>query len=193
MPPRGRKRKEDFWREWRKHRHHGKHHGGPPPEMVEMWRTFFREHMGEWPEDHWAFGGRRFNPWHQGVDTFNPFVASLLSKGGGLLPLLVLHLIGQKPRYGNEVMNEIAERTNEQWVPNPGAIYPLMTELEEAGLIQGVWEDPDKRTVRIYSLTEKGQQELARMRTFIGPKLREATEIMQRFGQLLKGDGNQFV
>lgn len=196
MPPKGKGRKHnpDFWREWRHHRHG--HRGGPPPEVVEQWRKYFREHMGDFPEKHWAFGGRRFNPWHNGVDTFNPFVASLLSKGGGLLPLLVLHLIGQKPRYGNEVMNEIAERTDEAWVPNPGAIYPLMTQLEEEGFIEGAWEDPDKRTVRIYHLTEKGQLELERMRSLIGPKLREATEVMVRFGELLKGsssDDSQLV
>jgi len=154
--------------------------GPPPPEVIHAWREFFHEHMGSWPEKHWAFGGRRFNPWHQGMATFNPFVASLLSKGGGLLPLLVLHLVGQKPRYGNEVMTEIAEKTQGQWVPNPGAIYPLMTELEDQGLIRGEWEDPDKRTVKIYHLTESGEQELARMKAIIRPKILEAVEVMRQ-------------
>ena len=41
------------------------------------------------------------------MDNFNPFVASLLSKGGGLLPLLVLVLLEQQPRYGNELMESV--------------------------------------------------------------------------------------
>ena len=95
--------------------------------MVHAWRNFFHNFMGAWPEEHWAFGGRRFSPWHQGIDSFNPFVATLLSKGGGLLPLLVMHLLDQEPRYGNEIMELIAERTQGQRVANPGANYPMLT------------------------------------------------------------------
>ena len=97
--------------------------------MAKAWRQFFHDFTGAWPEQHWALGGRRFRPWHQGVDNFNPFVASLLSKGGGLLPLLVLVLLEQQPRYGNELMELITERTSGQWLANPGAIYPLMNML----------------------------------------------------------------
>jgi hypothetical protein len=142
----------DFWREWREERHdhgHGPENGrdtspaeiaalrnGPVPSPAEIaaLREFFHKSFGTWPEEHWIFGGRRFSPWHQGMDSFNPFVASLLSKGGGLLPLYVLHLVAQQPRYGNEIMDLLAERTNGQWVSNPGAIYPLLALLEREGL-----------------------------------------------------------
>ena len=156
--------------------------------MVHAWREFFHEFTGAWPEEHWAFGGRRFSPWHQGMDTFNPFVASLLSKGGGLLPLLLVHLLSQRPRYGNELMELIAERTAGQWVANPGAIYPLLTLLEKQGLIEGEWEDPRKRTVRIYRLTEVGEQEMARLKAIIRPKLEEAIEVLQHLVRDLDGD-----
>jgi DNA-binding PadR family transcriptional regulator len=139
--------------------------------------------MGHWPEDHWAFSGRRFSPWRQGQDEFNPFVASMLSKGGGLLPLYVMHLLSQKPRYGNEVMEKITDRTSGQWVANPGAIYPLMTMLEEQGLITGEWEDPTKRTVRIYRLTEVGETELAHLKAIVTPKLMEAVDVMNGLAQ----------
>ena len=144
--------------------------------------------MGTYPEDHWAFRGRRFSPWRQGDDSFNPFVASLLNKGGGLLPLLVLHLLAQKPRYGNEVMEEIGRKTQGQWIANPGAIYPLMTILEEESLITGQWEDPRKRTVRIYEITEKGQAEMARMRDIVKPKLDEALDVLEALSEELNGD-----
>jgi len=154
--------------------------GGPtPPPVARAFHALFSEFMGVAPEDHWAFGGRRFTPWHQGVDSFNPFVASLLSKGGGLLPLLVMHFLSDRPRYGNELMEMISEWTRGQWVPNPGAIYPLMDELEEHHLIRGEWEDPDKRTVRIYQLTEEGQQELQRVKAIVQPKLVECVRVLK--------------
>lgn len=155
--------------------------------MAKAWRKFFHEFMGTWPEQHWAFGGRRFSPWHQGLDAFNPFVASLLSKGGGLLPLYVMHLLSEEPRYGNEIMDLIAERTGGQWVANPGAIYPLMNILEQQGFIEGEWPDPRKRTVRIYHLTKDGQQEMERLNAIVRPKLEEAIEVLQGITRDLNG------
>jgi PadR family transcriptional regulator PadR len=196
--PGHRKSRHDFWREWRDEQRRLRHEHGPdfvpplpPTEMAHAWREFFSEFMGALPEDHWFFGGRRFSPWHQGMDTFNPFVASLLSKGGGLLPLYVMQLAAQKPRYGNEIMEIIAERTGGQWVSNPGAIYPLLNLLEEQHLIEGVWEDPQKRTIRIYSLTEEGVQELARLKAIVRPKLTEAIKVLQGLEHDLNGhEGN---
>ncbi len=194
--------RHNFWREWhemhdqrlqevsgspeeksespRHSQRHGRRHGFGPQKRAQMWREFFHDYMGEYPEDHWAFGGRRFNPWRQGDDSFNPFVATLLSKGGGLLPLIVLNLLEEKARYGNEIMDEIGRSTDGKWVANPGAIYPLMTILEEQGLITGQWEDPRKRTVRIYELTERGRAELPRLRAIVKPKLVEAIEVLEK-------------
>jgi PadR family transcriptional regulator PadR len=177
----------NFWREWRDERHHHGHGIEIPigqalsPKEMEAWREFFHKTFGNWPEEHWVFGGRRFSPWHQGIDSFNPFVASLLSKGGGLLPLYVLHLVAQKPRYGNEIMDMLAARTNGQWVSNPGAIYPLLTLLEHEGFIKGEWEDPDKRTVRIYTITQPGQEEVTRITKIVAPKVEETIRVMQEF------------
>lgn len=186
-------RRRDFWQAWYEERRrlreeHDEPGGITEDEMMTHWRQFFREYMGTTPEEHWAFGGRRFNPWHQGVDAFNPFVANLLSKGGGLLPLLVLHLLDQEPRYGGAVMDWISDATGGQWVANPGAIYPLMTTLEKQGFITGEWEDPTKRTVRIYHLTDAGQQELERLRGVVQPKLVKAAEALQRFADDLGGE-----
>jgi DNA-binding PadR family transcriptional regulator len=185
----------DFWREWREEqrhvirevvhevRHDFRHpmSQDPTPEEIGAWREYFKNAMGNWPEKHWIFGGRRFSPWHQGIDNFNPFVASLLSKGGGLLPLYVLYLVSQKPRYGNEIMDILAERTGGQWVSNPGAIYPLLTLLEREEFIHGEWEDPQKRTVRIYTITKTGQDEYDRVKGIMGPKIEETVKVLQEF------------
>jgi DNA-binding PadR family transcriptional regulator len=174
------RRKDDFWWDWQQEQRRRDAPGHPPhgPER-EAWRDFFHTFTGEWPEQHWAFGGRRFHPWHQGDVSFNPFVANLFSQGGGLLPLIVLHLLREKPRYGNELMSLITEKTAGQWAANPGAIYPLMTELENRGLVEGEWDDPRKRNVRIYHLTDRGQREMDRVKAIVLPKLDEAVEVLQ--------------
>lgn len=183
-----RRRAHDFWRAWREEQRRAwkelaqeeRVPGALPPEQAaRAWREFFHGFMHAWPEAHWVFGGRRFSPWHQGMDTFNPFVANLLSKGGGLLPLVVLQLLSRAPRYGNELMELIARRTGGGWMANPGAIYPLMTQLEERGLVQGKWEDPQKRTIRQYTLTAEGRLEVSRMVAVLRPKLEEAIEVLQ--------------
>jgi PadR family transcriptional regulator PadR len=184
------KRPENFWSDWQTEQERFWQAQGsredqrnephfPGPEMARAWRAFFYDFMGAWPEEHWAFSGRRFNPWHQGVDTYNPFVAGLLSKGGGLLPLYVMQLLSERPHYANELLNLIAERTGRQWTAKPGAIYPLLNHLERHDLVIGEWEDQRKRSVRIYRLTESGVQELARLRSIVRPKLEEAVEVLK--------------
>jgi len=138
----------------------------------------FEQFLGQPPEEHWMFGRRRFRPWLMGETVFNPFVAMALSKGGGLLPLYVLHLLESEPRYGNELMSLIAERTRGAWGTNPGAIYPLLNDLEAHGLIRGEWDDPRRRTVRRYTLTEQGREELVRLKAVMRPKLREGIEVL---------------
>lgn len=177
----------NFWGEWEEERQRQRaEHPGRPPEQLHAWRDYFHHFTGEYPEHHWAFGGRRFRPWHQGDVAFNPFVANLFSQGGGLLPLIVLRLLAEKPRYGNELMQLISQKTAEQWLANPGAIYPLMTELEDRALVEGQWDEPRKRTVRVYHLTPKGERELRRVEAIVVPKLSEAIEVLQSLVNDLK-------
>ena len=183
---------KDFWRSWREEHHKWRDNyrqadwdpDQPPPphpgEAAYIWRDFFHSFMGDWPEHHWVFKGRRFTPWHQGDEDYNPFVASVLSKGGGLLPLYVLFLLYKQPRYGNEIMTLISDRTDGQWSANPGAIYPLMTLLENQELVEGQWEDPKKRTVRIYSITELGINELIRISAIMLPKFYQSIDVFRR-------------
>jgi DNA-binding PadR family transcriptional regulator len=53
-----------------------------------------------------------------------------------------------------------------------------MTELENRGLVEGQWDDPRKRTVRLYQLTALGQRELNRVKAMVRPKLEEAIEVL---------------
>ena len=175
--PKQRKWKSSFWEAW--HAQHGDE-SPSPREMARAWHEHLQAFLGQSPEQHWFFGGRRFKggPW--GPYSFNPLVGMFLSKGGGLLPLLVLHLLSKQPRYGNDIMNEIEERPEGRWSANPGAIYPLLDMLEQQGLVQSEWEDATKRTRRFYRLTNTGQTELTRLKDVMRPKLEEVVVILGR-------------
>lgn len=174
-------RRNDFWNRW----HHVRLSIVDEKDMRQeaIWRDFFAHFLGTPPEKHWLFRGRRFKPWRTGSwgppFHFNPFVAEVLSQGGGLLALYVLHLLSEQPRYGNQIMRQIEQRTHGRWAGNPGAIYPLLATLENRGLVEGSWEDPKKRTRRMYLLTESGRQELDRLKEVMRPKLEEAIGILR--------------
>ncbi len=179
------RRNRDFWERWSEVR--GEEDENDPR---QAWREHLRNHFGVAPEKHWLLRGRRFRPWihgrRGGPMRFNPFLAGVLSQGGGLLALYVLHLIAGAPRYGNEVMRELETRTKGGWLANPGAIYPLLEVMESRRLIEGEWEEPEKRTRRIYRITPAGEEELERLTSIMRPKLEEAIRILQTMNADLK-------
>jgi PadR family transcriptional regulator PadR len=72
--------------------------------------------------------------------------------------LYILHLLKDRSYYGNEIIEEIKSRLNGKWEPSPGMVYPLLRELEEEGYVTGWWEEPDKRSIRHYRLTDEGHK-----------------------------------
>ncbi|MBC7087300.1 MAG: PadR family transcriptional regulator [Tissierellales bacterium] len=72
--------------------------------------------------------------------------------------LYILHILSVKKCYGNYIKEEIGRRLKGKWIPSPGLIYPLLNQLEQEGLIVGNWEEPIKRTVKIYTITEYGME-----------------------------------
>lgn len=70
--------------------------------------------------------------------------------------LYVLHLLIEKSYYGNELIDEIKKRMDYKWEPSPGMIYPLLRNLESNNYIIGWWEEPNKRSIRHYRITDEG-------------------------------------
>lgn len=70
--------------------------------------------------------------------------------------LYILHLLMEDTYYGNKIKDEISKRLDNKWSPSPGMIYPLLRELEKEGLINGWWNEPQKRSIRKYKITEEG-------------------------------------
>jgi PadR family transcriptional regulator PadR len=91
-----------------------------------------------------------------------------------MFTLLILHLISKSESgasYGNQLIEQIEDITDGAVSLNPNTIYPLLRELESGGLIEGRWEHPEKRSRRLYTVTDRGASEYVRLREGIEPFL----------------------
>jgi PadR family transcriptional regulator, regulatory protein PadR len=114
----------------------------------------------------------------RGTGGHDPLVGDL--RRGGLLPLLVLHFVGEEPSYGNRLMERVLELTGGVLTVNPNTMYPLLRSLEERGLIAGEWEHPERRSRRYYRLTPDGEIERTRLLGEVGPRLDAVSEGIDR-------------
>lgn len=70
--------------------------------------------------------------------------------------LYILHLLIEKNYYGNRLKDEITRRLDDKWSPSYGMIYPLLNDLEKNEFIEGWWDEPNKRSIKRYRITDKG-------------------------------------
>lgn len=84
----------------------------------------------------------------------------------GMLRWIVLKLIDEGNRHGYDILRVLSERS---WGGGPGSVYPLLSMLEEEGLIAG----RDENGKRIYELTEFGKQQLQNRGSFMEEFVRD--------------------
>lgn len=65
----------------------------------------------------------------------------------------ILALLQEGPRHGYQLMQDIAERSNGQWRPSPGSVYPVLSALQDEGLV----DDEKVDGKRVFTLTEAGR------------------------------------
>ena len=68
----------------------------------------------------------------------------------------LLLLIAEEPRNGYQLMQTIEERSDGSWRPSPGSVYPVLSQLEDEGLIRAVERDG----ARLFELTSAGREHL---------------------------------
>ncbi|WP_027623130.1 PadR family transcriptional regulator [Clostridium lundense] len=95
----------------------------------------------------------------------------------GLLPLYALFILSLGPTNGNDIANQIGERTNGLWIPSTGGIYPLLKRLEKQKLVEGKWDDSKNKIQKIYTLTDLGIEELEGKKELLKNKIEEALEV----------------
>src|SRR5258708_38794136 len=93
-----------------------------------------------------------------------------MTAGGGLTELrrgvlgpCVLALLELKPRFGLELVRDLA--AEDGLLTSDGTVYPLLNRLRDAGLVTSEWQDNEgERARRYYSITEAGTQSLVAFR-----------------------------
>jgi len=66
-----------------------------------------------------------------------------------------LALLAEEPRNGYQIIQEIAERSDDVWRPSPGSVYPALQQLEDEGLVQTETPEGGRRQ---YTLTAEGRE-----------------------------------
>src|SRR6202034_2954448 len=81
----------------------------------------------------------------------------------GVLGPCVLALLDERPRFGLELVRELAAAGG--LLTSDGTVYPLLSRLRDAGLVTSEWHDPaGERARRYYLITEAGRQSLTAFR-----------------------------
>jgi transcriptional regulator len=84
----------------------------------------------------------------------------------GSTELLLLTLLEGRPRHGYELGKLIEQRSNGQICFRIGSLYPVLSRLEDRGLIVGRWsEKGGERRRRFYQLTPAGRKFLQAQRS----------------------------
>lgn len=80
----------------------------------------------------------------------------------GALNLLILKALRRGPMHGYGITNLIQEASDEVLEIEEGSLYPALHKMEHDGWITSEWSISEtNRRVRYYSLTPKGERQLA--------------------------------
>lgn len=90
--------------------------------------------------------------------------------GRGDVRAAVLLLLSEQPMHGYQVIQEIAERSEGQWRPSPGAVYPALNLLQDEGLVE-LSADGGRR---LATLTEAGTAYVAEHAAELGDPFADA-------------------
>lgn len=101
-------------------------------------------------------------------------------KSKTILPVLILHLLEERPDHGLALMQRIETLCGGLLAVNTNTVYPLLRRLEERGFLTGEWEHPTKRSRRLYRITPAGRDRLARIKSNMLPYLKMLAESVER-------------
>lgn len=100
-------------------------------------------------------------------------------------------MLGQSPKNGAEIMDDIEKLTWGHWRPSPGSVYPLLDELIQEGVVK-------KRNDGKYELTQTGKEEsgmpfgpFAQAPSSVESIIGEMSSFVSYFEDLAKTDKNR--
>src|SRR3954453_2415911 len=124
---------------------HGRHGFDPRAALWLMYGGQGRGGRGR----HGHRGGRHgFGPGWGGP----PFGRGPRARRGDVRAALLV-LLAEEPRNGYGLMQEIEQRSEGEWRPSPGSVYPALSQLEDEGLVRAEQEGSGRR----FALTDAGR------------------------------------
>lgn len=99
----------------------------------------------------------------------------------------ILKLLTDRPMHGYEMIQEIAERSQQLWKPSPGSVYPTLQLLVDEGLIVATESDGSKK---LFELTDDGRATVEKIETAPWDEITEgadpgAVSLRAAVGQLM--------
>jgi PadR family transcriptional regulator, regulatory protein PadR len=83
----------------------------------------------------------------------------------GHVDLLILATLRREPLHGYAVVEKLRVDSEGAFELAEGTVYPALYRLERSGLLSSKWTQAAGRRRRVYRLTRRGRQELARERS----------------------------
>jgi len=155
-------------------------------------RRDFREHLRDHLREHDAgpdfqagFGpGRAFGPGRGFEFGFDPRGGFGFGGPGGPrgrrgrgkrgdVRAAILKLLAERPMHGYEMIQEIAERSQNLWRPSPGSVYPTLQLLVDEGLIAAAESEGSKK---LFELTDEGRAAAEKVETAPWDEIAEGVE-----------------
>ena len=84
----------------------------------------------------------------------------------GVLEMLVLRMICQKPTSGYELLLSLKDQSGGRFTLKEGTLYPILYRLEDEGMIRAKWSQGEGRVApkKMYEATPAGREENERRR-----------------------------
>jgi DNA-binding PadR family transcriptional regulator len=102
----------------------------------------------------------------------------------GFIRYQVLESLGEKPMSGSEIIDEIESKTDGNWKPSPGSIYPLLAWLQDNGRIKEL--QAEQGGMKRYELTESGRALLQEQKNIMAEhrkRMEEYAKNRERLGR----------
>jgi DNA-binding PadR family transcriptional regulator len=98
----------------------------------------------------------------------------------GDLQLIILSLLGEKPRHGYEIIKALEEHSSGFYSPSPGMIYPALTYLEEVGHANSESEGNKK----LYRITDEGTAYLTKHKQSVDETMSQLAQMGKRMSRM---------
>ena len=82
----------------------------------------------------------------------------------GHLDGLLLAVVADDPAHGYAIIERLQARSGGEFQLAESTVYPALHRLERAGLLESSWTEAQGRRRRVYQLTRRGRNALARSR-----------------------------